>query len=116
MGLTLYGKFDRILLEVEVAPTSTTDFDRRYRAITGEDPSTSDYYQVQDNKWGLECRMYFDAPDWVRESLETLGYTVECREAGGYRSDYQYRVNSQHLFWELVQHGYRLGPNAPIAA
>ncbi|WP_428938702.1 hypothetical protein [Fontivita pretiosa] len=114
MDLTLFGKFDRLLLEVELAPTSRADFDDRYKAITGENPVTSDYYKVQNNKWGLECRIYFDAPHWVAESLGTLGYTVESRPGGGYRSEYQFRVNSQNLFWQLVQHGYRLGPNAPI--
>lgn len=56
MGLTLYGKFDRLLLEVEVAPMSRADFDKRYKAIAGEAPGTSNYYQVQDNKWGLAAR------------------------------------------------------------
>jgi hypothetical protein len=68
----------------------------------------------QENKWGLEARIYFDGPALVVESLRGLGYHVEDRAGGGYKSDYRYRINSQTLFWKLVRHGYRLGENRPI--
>jgi hypothetical protein len=116
MSLTLYGKFTALFLEAEVSPGAEPDFLREYMKLTGSDPRSSCNFQRQDNKWGLEARIYFDAPDWVPESLETLGYHVENRGGDGYRSSYTYRVNSQDLFWKLVRHGYRLGENAPIPA
>ena len=116
MGLTIYGKFDRLLLEAEVAPTSLAEFQKKYTALAGNSPTPSEYFQIQDNKWGAELRVYFDAEDWVCDSLGVLGHGIEDRAGGGYRSEYQYRINSQDLFWHLVKHGYRLGPNSPIPA
>lgn len=114
MALTLFGKFTRLLLEAEVAPTSENEFVVRYMQIAGVSPKASPHYQRQDNKWGIECRIYFDGPDWVVESLNKLGHHVEDRAGGGYRADYAYRINSQQLFWQLIEHGYRLGPNQPV--
>jgi len=116
MGLKIYGKFMRLLLEAEVAPTSESEFVQQYAAITGEDPRRSGYMQQQPNKWGIEARIYFDCEDWVCDSMRKLGYTVEDRPGGGYRAEFAYRINSQELFWHLVRHGYRLGENEPIEA
>lgn len=114
MSLTLYGRFDRLLLEAEVAPQSQDEFSSRYASATGQDAFATEHCQIQPDKWGIECRIYFDAPDWVVDSLEKLGYHVEDRLGGGYRSDYGYRINNQEFFWHLVEYGYRLGPNEPI--
>ena len=116
MSLTVFSRLDRLLLEAEVAPGSREEFSRRYRTATGVDAFATEYCQIQPDKWGIECRVYFDAEDWVVESLERLGYHVEDRLGGGYHSDYMYSINSQESFWRLVEHGYRLGPNEPTAA
>lgn len=113
MGLTIYGKFSDLLLEAEVAPSSVGEFTSHYGRLAGKSPAASDYFQIQDNKWGLELRVYFNAPDWVCDSLRTLGYHIEDR-SGGYRPEYAFRINHQGLFWSLVSHGYRLGHNEPI--
>ena len=114
MSLKVFGKFRRLLLEVEVTAESRSEFQTRYTMATGITPPVSTHYQIQDNKWGCECRIYFDAEEWVVQSLERLGYTVENREGGGYHNEYEYRINSQELFWRLIEHGYRIGENAPI--
>ena len=114
MKHSTYSRFVRLLLEVEVSPQSASDFANKYGVLTGESARTSPYYQVQPNKWGLEARIYFDAPDVVVENLRMLGHHVELRDGGGYRADFAYRVNSEQLFWTLVRHGYRLGENVPI--
>jgi hypothetical protein len=115
MKLKVLGQFRTLLLEVEVNEQSRQDFQNRYTVATGVAPFAGPHYQIQDNKWGCECRIYCDAEDWVIESLEKLGYTSESRDGGGYRSDYPYRFNSQELFWRLIEYGYRIGDNAPIA-
>lgn len=115
MSLKLYGKFTRIHLGAEVAPSVRDEFVLRYQSITGESPVGDASFMSQDNKWGAELRMYFDAEAWVVESLRKLGYTVEERAGQYYRGEYQFRINSQDLFWRLVEHGYRLGANAPIS-
>lgn len=115
MGLAIYGKFDRLLLEVEVAPTKKKEFEQKYAKLSGESAIVGDHYQIQDNKWGVEYRIYFDSDPMVVDSLKTLEYYIEERDGGGYRSDFSYRINNERLFWKLIQHGYRLGLNGPIA-
>lgn len=111
----LFAHFSRLLLEAEAAVEKTAEFEQRYLAATGEAATVSSHYQVQDNKWGVECRMYFDAEAWVVESLRKRGYHVEERSGAGYRGDFSYRINSENLFWKLVDHGYRLGENNAMA-
>ena len=114
MSLRLFANFTELLLEVEVAPSSEEEFTSRYAQLAGSNPVDSPFYQSQDNKWGIECRAYFNAQDWVIASLRTLGHHIEIRTGDGYRPEYSFRINSQELFWQLVEHGYRLGENAPI--
>jgi hypothetical protein len=108
-----FADADDILLEAEVAPAMQAQFESNYAAITGTSPAGHQHYQSQPNKWGLECRVYFNAPPSVVADLHAAGYHVEDRD-GGYHGDYAYRINSVDLFWELVRRGYRLGPNAPL--
>jgi len=98
-----------VLLEVECAPSRQHAFEREYAARAGAPPA-GPHYQIQSDKWGLECRIYFNAPPGLRGALAADGLHVEQRN-GGYGSDRMYRVNSQDAFWELVDAGYRLGPN-----
>lgn len=114
MSLRLFANFTELLLEVEVAPSSKEEFTSQYASLTGSNPVNSPFCQSQPDKWGIECRAYFNAQDWVVESLKKLGHHVENRTGDGYRPEYTFRVNSQELFWQLIEHGYRLGENAPI--
>ena len=113
MALKIFGKFDQILLEAEVAPASEKEFVTKYKKLTGNNPSQSSHYQIQDNKWGVECRIYFNAPKLVMENLKNF-YHVENRVDEGYRTEYEYRINSHNLFWGLIEYGYRIGKNQPI--
>jgi len=115
-SVSLFGMATRILIEVEVAPSSEDAFVAQYMAATGLDPRKDPHYQGQENKWGVEARIYFDGPDWLPENLMLFHYGTERRAGVGYRADYAYRVNNQHLFWKMVRAGYRLGPNRPIVA
>lgn len=114
MSLKIYSKFQRLLLEVEVTVNNRRDFEIRYAEATGTIPQLGSHFQIQDNKWGCECRIYFDAENWVVDSFEKMGHTVESRVGVGYRSEYAYRINSQELFWRLIEYGYRIGDNTPI--
>ena len=46
----------------------------------------------------------------VVEALREMEFHVEERDSG-YKSDFDFRVNSVELFWSLVGYGYRLGEN-----
>lgn len=108
MGLTLYNKFDRLMLEAEVPTQSLSDFERQYLARTGEKPAVC---QIHNNRWGVECRIYFNAAPWIIESLQKLGYYIEdlvSMARYGSNRGYRYRINSRELFWRLIRHGYRL--------
>ena len=103
--------YDHALLEVEVSPSRQTDFTERYRAATGTvvAPGDPPEFQVQNNKWGIECRIYFNS-DVVAHGFRSMGIHVE--EEMPYRSNYRYRVNDGKLWWTLVEsYGFRLGVN-----
>ena len=98
-------------LEAEVSPTRTAAFESRYLTATGVVVTagmTSDY-QVQPNKWGAECRIYFNSAT-VAAYAATHGIHVEGPRP--YKNDYQYRINNQELWWDLVErYGFQLGVN-----
>lgn len=98
-------------LEAEVSNTRTAAFEGRYEAATGINvtPSNPPEYQLQPNKWGAECRIYFNSSD-VAEFATSLGMHVEGPRP--YKNEYSYRINSQELWWELVEdYEFRLGAN-----
>jgi len=99
------------LLEAEVSNSRTAAFERRYEAATGINvtPGNPTVYQLQPNKWGAECRIYFNSPV-VAEYAVSLGIHVEGPRP--YRDQYSYRINSQELWWELVEdYEFQLGVN-----
>ena len=99
------------LLEAEVATSKTGVFEDRYLQATGVavKPGTPQEYQLQPNKWGAECRIYFNSAS-VAAHLTSLGMHVEGPRP--YNDHYTYRVNSHDLWWELVEnYGFRLGVN-----
>ena len=98
-------------LEAEVSPATAASFEERYRDATAEviTPGNPSEYKPQPNKWGAECRIYFNSPD-VASHAESLGIHVE--EGRPYRNNYRYRINNQELWWDLVEsYGFRLGAN-----
>ena len=106
-----FEPLDHALLEAEVAPAVRAPFEQRYLAATAVaiTPGTPAEFQLQPNKWGAECRIYFNS-HLVAMGLRSLGVHVE--EGRPYRNNYRYRVNSQDLWWELVEtYGFRLGVN-----
>lgn len=107
--MVAFGLAHNVLMEVELPKKRRQDFSDRYYAATGKRPN-GQHFQSQEDKWGVECRIYFDAPAAVIANLKKAGYHVEHRSTG-YGSDRPYRVNSQELFWDLVDQGYRLGIN-----
>lgn len=107
-----YGfSIDNVFLEAEVAPDGQTNFETRYQETTGGTitPGIPPEYQEQQNKWGVECRIYFNS-DATAEEVRSKGFHVE--EARPYRDSYRYRINSVKLWWELVEdYSFRLGIN-----
>jgi biotin operon repressor len=109
---TIVSKMSRVLLEAEVNPKGRHKFEEEYERASGDPPNKGDYYQHQPNKYGAELRIYFEAPASVVKELKLRGYHIEQR-AGGYRSNYPYRINDNSLFFKLVELGLRLGENVP---
>lgn len=98
--------FDNILLEVEAHPDSIASFMEQYRDETGENPPAGSV-QNQPNKWGVEARVYFNASSETVDELRDDGYDVSGAHRG-YKDGYEYRINSQKLFWLLIGAGHRL--------
>jgi hypothetical protein len=106
-----FQPLDHALLEAEVAPAAQVGFARRYEASTGSavTPGAPPEYQSQPNKWGAECRIYFNS-HVVAMCARSLGLHVEVGRP--YKNSYLYRINSHDLWWELVEtYGFRLGVN-----
>jgi len=102
---------DKVLLEAEVSGNVQKRFIARYLTATGisVSPGNPQEFQLQNNKWGAECRIYFNsqaAKSWA----ESQGIHVES--GSPYQADYKYRINYNDLWWELVEVlGFRLGVN-----
>lgn len=99
------------LLEAEVSNSRTSAFESQYLAATAVavTPGNPPEYQLQPNKWGAECRIYFNSPTVAAYAI-SLGMHVEGPRP--YNNNYTYRINSQELWWELVDiYGFQLGIN-----
>ncbi len=107
-----YGfSLDHVLLEAEVAPNVQADFQARYCAATGINitPGSPPEFQRQQNKWGAECRIYFNSDDTANQA-RSQGIHVEVGRP--YHNDYQYRINNVDLWWIIVEdYDFRLGIN-----
>lgn len=106
-----FQSLDHALLEAEVPPPAQPAFQQRYQGATGSTvtPGNPAEYKPQPNKWGPECRVYFNS-HVVAMCARSLGMHVEVGRP--YRNNYLYRINSQELWWELVeQYDFRLGVN-----
>ncbi|WP_374267243.1 hypothetical protein [Zoogloea sp.] len=97
-------------LEAEVHPNGIEQFDADYLQITGEMPVIGRGYQRQPNKWGTECRIYFNCNGDLNDEFAMLGIDVE-EGSRPYKQEWRFRVNNNEFFWALVRAGYRLGKN-----
>lgn len=100
-------------LEAEVPSGSATTFETRYQKATSDNisPGSPPEYKEQDNKWGKELRIYFNDTS-QKAALIKKGFNVETRKSGYLSGEYLYRVNSNDLWWDLVEsHGAKLGTN-----
>ena len=97
-----------VVLEAEVNPGHAKKFEADYLAITGSSPVVGTGYQRQVNKWGTECRIYFNGGPRVLNGLAKLGIKVE-QGRRPYRTNRLFRINNCNFFWELIKSGRRLG-------
>ncbi len=97
-------------LEAEVNPNGVAAFEDDYFAITNERPVVGTGYQHQKNKWGTECRIYFNCETDLNDQFSALGIDVEQGDRP-YKNEYRFRVNNNDFFWGLVRAGYKLGKN-----
>ena len=110
MDLDFFDNATDVVLEIEINPKGAAQFEHRYNAVTGVHPNVGRYYQHQPNKWGMECRVYFNSEDDLSDEFTSLGIYVEEGDRP-YRQQWAYRTNDREFFWELLQKGYRLGEN-----
>jgi hypothetical protein len=106
-----FQTLDHALIEAEVSPSVQAAFQQRYHVATGTaiTPGHPAEFQLQPNKWGAECRIYFNS-HVVAMCARAQGLHVEVGRP--YRNNYLYRINSQDLWWELVENfGFVLGVN-----
>ena len=97
-------------LEAEVHPNGMDKFNADYFQITGEIPVIGQGYQRLDNKWGTECRIYFNCTSDLNDNFSMLDIDVE-EGARPYKKEWKFRVNNKKFFWSLIRAGYRLGKN-----
>lgn len=110
MNIGFFTGATDVVLEVEVNPNAADRFETRYQAITGTLPELGNGYQHQENKWGLEVRVYFNSEVDMSDEFTTIDVHVEQANRP-YRKRWVYRVNDREFFWALVDAGYRLGEN-----
>ena len=124
-GLKCFSRFDRVFLDVRAGKDRIKDFVRTYGVKTGENVRNNKTLILRNDKsaWAgsLDCKVHFDAPAWVVDSLRVLGINVLVdawpKFLQGQNIEVQpckYSVSSNELFWWLVDFGYRLGENSTI--
>ena len=121
-GLKIYGAFKGIFIEPRIGAAAKDRFVREYGSRTGEDVTKSESFMVRSkNGWqnAQDTKMYFDAPQWVRDSLGKLGYRVTKRQVDMFKykgglQEYPWKICSNDLFWRLIDYGYRSGRNNAI--
>lgn len=99
-----------VVLEIEVHPNGVNSFEEWYQNTTGHIPELGVGYQHQSNKWGRECRIYFNSNTDLFDEFANIAVAVETGRRP-YRSNRIYRVNNCDFFNALISGGYRLGEN-----
>jgi hypothetical protein len=120
--LRMFGQFNNLLLELY-----TTDDDiatrNKYASLTGEKCEDSNAFIARKNSWKHNCKVYFDAPEWVIDGLRKLGVNVRDNNIpkevsenkyGMKKSKCPYVFSNIFWFWKLIEYGYKLGENEPI--
>lgn len=113
MPIQVFRTLTEVHLEAECADRRVDTFIEEYEDATGDTLVPGDDFQVHpsanDNKRGLEGRVYFNATDRQVQRLVDLGLRVQGPRTRGYLSDqYSYRIDRNSLFWALVNDGHRL--------
>lgn len=104
---------NRIWIEAEMPDTSRGSFSTKYQRLTGVsvpiNSSSYPYYvwEPGTNKWGVELRVYFSLNDSTPACLRNL---VTDNSRKGYEQ-YDVRVNSNDVIWEMFANGFVLGDN-----
>jgi len=99
------------LLDAEVAFAKLGEFQNRFLEATGVSvtPGNPPEFMSQRNKWGTECRIYFNSEEAVAWA-DTHDIRVEMDQP--FRAVFKYRINNNDLWWELVRdYEARLGRN-----
>jgi len=110
MSLKVFQSLTTVKLTAEMNPKNFAIFKQEYFKRTRTE--ANEFATEQKNKWDTECRIYFNCPAWVIQSLEMLGFTInKNNKANSEKGKYPFRIDNVRLFWMLIEAGYRLGYN-----
>lgn len=116
---TIFKRMD-CFIEMEVPEKHIARFKREYSEAAGETPIGKDGY-LPCHLAGEKAVLYFNGTDRDVAELLMLGYGADDGvknpiKRGTWKSEYRYRMYSNHLFWQLIRNGFRLGKHSPAPA
>lgn len=80
------------------------DYNYKYGHSIDEDEDGIIVLQPDADKRGLELRMYFHDNSGIPSAIHVT-------RTKGYRGEYSYRINDNHLIYDMFSLGYELGYN-----
>ena len=121
--LRIFGQLKNVCLEV-YGSDDNTEISRKYAKFTKGDSieKALGFIDRAGKSWKNQFRIYFDAEDWVIESLRKLGIAVLDTKSpesiiarfGKKEGDCEYVINNVYWFWKIVEYGYKVGGNDTI--
>lgn len=102
----IFVQVDGLLMEVEMPSKCLDSFEWKYnKAACGFVPM--EHVVIRDSKGtGENCRIYFNADDFLVEQLAMFGFSPTDRDTdkarGHWRNEYRFRIDSNELFWKLT--------------
>ena len=109
----IFAQVDNMLCEVEMPSKCLESFKWEYnKAGCGFVPM--EHVILRESKGtGINCRIYFNADDFLVKQLAMFGFSPTDRDTdkarGTWRNEYRFRLDSNELFWKLTRNGFKLG-------
>lgn len=110
----IFTQVDNMCIEVEMPTKDLAKFSWKYTSMSCESVPTGGPVILRDTMHGGEnCRIYFNADEFLITQLAMLGYKAldghTDKARGNWHKEYRWRLDSNHLFWILVRNGFQLG-------
>lgn len=120
--LRIFSQLKNVCLEV-YGSDDNTELNKKYAQFASEGVEGKvGFIDRQNKNWKNQFRVYFDAEDWVLESLAKLGVPINetkspesiIQRFGKEDGECRFVINNVYWFWKLVEYGYRIGANDTI--